>query len=201
MMPWARLITRPARPATRPRAGAAARSRSVRRARSVRSRTQRAHHEGRRAAATTSCSRTSALKSRVKPGGPPHAPGAPSRRPRCRSRSREPTEAVVPEDEVEDAVVLGPPDIGAIGRRRQGHGSDPPARRDDHGDAHQHDLPHPTPPSGRRGEQVDDGQDGKDQEGLHHLGDEAEPDEGTRQHQPLRLRPLERLASWHRSPP
>ena len=59
------------------------------------------------------------------------------------------------------------------------------------GHAHQEDLPHPPPPSGRRREQVDDGHHREDQEGLHHLGDEAESDQRTGEDEPLRLRPLQ----------
>ena len=43
----------------------------------------------------------------------------------------------------------------------------------------------------RRREQVDDGHDRKDQEGLHHLGDEAEAHQRPGQDEPLGLRPLQ----------
>ncbi len=44
----------------------------------------------------------------------------------------EPPEAVVTEDQIEDAVVLGAADVGPRARRQEFHGRDPPAGSKDH---------------------------------------------------------------------
>ena len=48
-------------------------------------------------------------------GRAPHAPGDPAAADAARLVAREPAEAVVAEDQVEDAVVLRPADVGAVG--------------------------------------------------------------------------------------
>ena len=133
----------------------------------------------------------SALNRRVSPVGPHMLPATlpPPTLPGL--VAGDPAEAVVAEDEVQDVVVLRTADVRAVGGRCQDHGGHPPAGRDERGHAHHGDLPHPPPPSGRRREQVDDGHHREDQEGLHHLGDEAESHQRTGEDEPLRLRPLE----------
>ena len=113
----------------------------------------------------------------------------------------EATEAVVAEDQVENAVVLRPADVGTVGGRGERDRGHPPAGGHQRGHAHHDDLPDPPPPSGGRGQQVDDDQGGDDEEGLQHFGEEAEADQRAGQHQPLRLGLLERRApgrTWSR---
>ena len=60
---------------------------------------------------------------------------------------RQSAEAVVTEDQVDDAVVLRAPDIGAVGGRRQRHRRHPPPRGHQRGGTQHEDLPHPPPPT------------------------------------------------------
>jgi hypothetical protein len=130
-----------------------------------------------------------ALKSRRSPVGPHCSPrpGAAAADDGARLAPGQAAEAVVPEDQVEEAVVLRPADVGPVRRRGELHRGHPPTRGHHGGDAQHRHLPDPAPPAGRRGKQIDDGQGRDDQEGLQHFGDETEADQRPGQDQPLRL--------------
>ena len=93
-------------------------------------------------------------------------------------------ETVVTENEVEQAVVLRPADVGAVGGRRQHDDHHPPPRRYHHGDARGDQLADAAPEWYGCGQEVGRGQRRHDQERLHHLGDKPKPHQGKSQDEP-----------------
>ena len=117
-----------ARPASRPRAGAPARSRSVRRARMVT--TSRTAPMTRAPGSSHDIMLpNSALKRRVTPVGPHMLPATRPPPTLPDSLPVEPAEAVVAEDQIEDAVVLRPADVGPVGGRASARRWPPTSRR------------------------------------------------------------------------
>ena len=80
----------------------------------------------------------SALNRRVHPVGPHmlHAPPPPPPPDAARLVAGQPAEAVVAEDQVEDAVVLRAADVGPVGGRGQRDRGHPPSGGDHDRDAH-----------------------------------------------------------------
>ena len=98
----------------------------------------------------------------------------------------ETAEAVVAEDQLEDAVVLRAADVRPARGGPEGHDRNPPSGRDDERDACAEQLNHAPPQRGGRGEQIDERKPGDDDQRLQHLRQEAEPDQRGRQEEPGR---------------
>ena len=96
----------------------------------------------------------------------------------------EPAEAVVPQDQVEQAVVLGPTDVGPGRRRDQLHGGHPPPARHHQGGAAGGQLGDPAAQRRGTGQQIDGGQHRHHDERLEHLGHEPETDQASGEHHP-----------------
>ena len=183
MMPWAKLSTAPVTSSQPPKMRKAARIRSVRGARRVN------HRAASRPMSAPGISHEIwppiwRQEEPVPAGRTPHAAGRPVTADAAGLVAGEAAEAVVAEDEVELRVVGRTAHVGTVGGRRQLDGGHPPSGRHDQGDGGVDELDDATTELGRTGQQVDEGQHGQEDEGLEHLGDEAEPDEGAGQDDP-----------------
>ena len=183
MIPWAKLKTAPVRRSQPPKRRKAARTRSQPR----RPPGQPEHGDQPDECAGDQPRDLAAHRLEeepVPPGGSPHRAGGGSAADAARLVPAEPADAVVAEDEVEEAVVGGPADVGPVRRRGQLHDGHPPPGRHDEGDPGVDELHDAATELGRPGEQVDEGQHRHEDQCLQHLGDEAEADQRPGQDHP-----------------
>ena len=133
-----------------------------------------------------------ALKRRSSPVGPHIEPAAPDAADAPRLVAGQPAESVVAEDQIEKAVVLRAADVRPVRRRRELDDRDPPPRRDDHRPGRDGELRDPPSQRHRRRHEVDEPERRNHEERLEHLGQEREPDQCCREHEPLGLACLDR---------
>ena len=110
---------------------------------------------------------------------------------RAAARGADAVEAVVAEHQLQQRVVGRAADVRPRRGRPELDDGHEPARRDDHREAAEHELPEPPPDRGRRADQVDQGERRQDEERLQHLGQEREADERPREQDPARRGALE----------
>src|SRR6266511_712130 len=104
----------------------------------------------------------------------------------------EPAEPVVPQGQLQDAVVLRAADVGAGRGRPQRDDGHPPPGGADHRQRGEGELPEPATHRGGRGDEVDQTEPGQHQHRLQHLGEEADPDQGAGQDEPPGRGPFQR---------
>ncbi len=100
--------------------------------------------------------------------------------------SREASEPVVAEDQVEQVVVLRAADIRTVGAGPQLDDGHPPSRCDDQSYADEDDLLDALEQTRTAGDKVDHDDDRHDDEGLQHLGKKTGADQRRGQNQPAR---------------
>ena len=141
------------------------------------------------------CPPSPSLKSRSGPVAPPNVVPPPGPPPPmfCRPAGLavETPEAVVVEDQAEDAVVARARDPRAIGRGREHHQQRPGAADDDHRRAAGEQLAHGGDPAAGGDPQPRDDDRGHDEQRGAHLRLEAEPDAHAGEHDPARAAVLE----------
>jgi hypothetical protein len=88
-------------------------------------------------------------------------------------------------------VVAGATDVRAVGRGNQGDGENPPAGTHNHRETPREQLQDPLAHRSRGADEVDQAERRKHEEGLQHLGQEAEAEGATSQQQPPGLAALD----------
>ena len=101
-------------------------------------------------------------------------------------------EAVVTEDQVEDAVVLRAADVGTTRRRPERDDGDPPAGGRDQRHPGRDELRGPVAKGRGRRDQVDERESRHHEQRLQHLRQESQPDEHADEQEPARPSLLER---------
>ena len=104
----------------------------------------------------------------------------------------EPAEAVVAEDQAEDAVVLRAAYVRPARGGPERDGGDPPARGDDERSSGCEQLTDSTPERRRGCDEIDESEARDDEERLQHLREEGQADEGADEEEPTGRGALER---------